>query len=208
LTGKPGPLSEDVAHPTLGWIDTAFDGASFEPRAAPELAGRRPVLLFGDSFIRCMTNKANCFQGWMERSAWDATHQAYNYGVRGYGIDQIAMLARATLPRWRGTDPLVVIGIYMDDDLDRAWLDFRGWPKPRLCWTPRTRSSPARSKPGAVRARSSAVEAQPGLALAVARLRLAADRARARADPRRRCRAREAAAMRRDLDAARTRPRR
>ena len=96
------------------------------------LDGRRPVLLFGDSYTRCMTDEANCFEGWMERSSMGATHRVFNYGVRGYGIDQIALLAGFALEHWRGRKPIVAIGIFVDDDIDRAWLDHRGWPKPRF----------------------------------------------------------------------------
>ena len=131
-SGQPGLLPEKMADARLGWSMEDMDHDQFIAPNEGDLIGRRPVLLFGDSFISCMTDQDNCYEGWMERSALGATHRIYNYGVRGYGIDQIALLANIAVQHWRERNPIVVIGIYMDDDLDRAWLDNRGWPKPRF----------------------------------------------------------------------------
>jgi hypothetical protein len=68
----------------------------------------------------------------MKRSELGATHGLLNYGVGGYGLDQIYLLVRASLGRFAGQDPVVVVGVMLDEDLDRAVLAFRGWPKPRF----------------------------------------------------------------------------
>jgi hypothetical protein len=132
LRREPGELPLELENAQLGWVDPAFDRVSFAHTREADLAGRRPVLLFGDSYARCMCDELNCFEGLMEHSEWAASHRLYNYGVRGYGIDQVAILMRAVLPQWQDRNPLVVIGIYMEDDLDRAMLSYRGWPKPRF----------------------------------------------------------------------------
>ncbi len=129
---EPGPMPEGFRHPSVGWLSEGIDPKTLELPGKDELGGRRPVLLFGDSYTKCMTDTANCFEGWMERSEENANYKIFNYGVRAYGIDQIATLSRLVIERWRSLNPIVVIGIYLDDDFDRAIFDFRGWPKPRF----------------------------------------------------------------------------
>ncbi len=131
-SGKPGELPAPLFDSRLGWMSAGMDRKTFADRRE-ELPGiRRPVLLFGGSYVRCMTKAGNCFEGWMERSEENANYKIFNYGVRAYGIDQIATLSRLVIERWRSLNPIVVIGIYLDDDFDRAVFDFRGWPKPRF----------------------------------------------------------------------------
>lgn len=129
---EPGPMPAGFRHPEVGWLSEGIDPKTLELPGMEELGGRRPVLLFGDSYTKCMTEPDNCFEGWMERSEEGASYKIFNYGVRAYGIDQIATLSRLVIERWRSLNPIVVIGIYVDDDFDRAVLDFRGWPKPRF----------------------------------------------------------------------------
>jgi hypothetical protein len=93
LRREPGELPLELENAQLGWVDPAFDRVSFAHTREADLAGRRPVLLFGDSYARCMCDELNCFEGLMEHSEWAASHRLYNYGVRGYGIDQVAIHA-------------------------------------------------------------------------------------------------------------------
>jgi hypothetical protein len=94
------------------------------------------VLLFGDSYAACASPRGTCFQDWLEAGPWAATHRILNHAVGGYGLDQaVLMLERAlgdhaVAPGDLG--PVVVLGILVDDDLDRCALRFRGWPKPRF----------------------------------------------------------------------------
>jgi hypothetical protein len=129
---EPGVLDEKVADARLGWVHGGMDRTTFIDPRESELGDRRALLLFGDSYIRCMTDDANCFEGWMERSPHAKTHAIFNYGVRGYGLDQICLLSELALEHWKGRRAIVAIGIFMEDDLDRAYLDHRGWPKPRF----------------------------------------------------------------------------
>jgi hypothetical protein len=130
--GDPGTLSDERYHPLLGWRTRNFDAVTYEHSGAARLNGRRPVLLYGDSFAHGVTPRSDSFEGLMERSPLGANHQILNYGVHAYGLDQIYLLMRESIERWAALDPVVVIGIYVDDDLDRAVLRYRGWPKPRL----------------------------------------------------------------------------
>jgi len=130
--GDPGPMADDLYHPELGWRTRWFDPVTYEHKDTVRLAGRRPVLLFGDSFARCTVPQADCFEGLLDRSPLHDTHMLLNYGAHAYGIDQSLLLLQRTLPRWLPLGPIVVFGVFVDDDLDRAYLGYRGWPKPRL----------------------------------------------------------------------------
>ena len=92
------------------------------------------MLLYGDSFAACARGSAReeCFEGLLARSPLGRDLHLLNFGAHGYGLDQIYLLLKATLPRYAEEKPVVVVAILVDDDLDRVVLDFRGWPKPRL----------------------------------------------------------------------------
>jgi hypothetical protein len=122
----PGPDSR------VGWTGFLVEPGTYAHRDAIELGGRRPVLLYGDSFAGCTTGVDDCWQGLMERSELDDTHQLLNYGVGGYGFDQTVLLMEASVERFLDRDPIVILSVLVDDDLDRALLRFRGWPKPRF----------------------------------------------------------------------------
>jgi hypothetical protein len=89
-------------------------------------------LLFGDSFARCTVPQVDCFEGLLERSPLRHTLMLLNYGAHAYGIDQAWLLAQRAVQRWLPLSPIVVFGVFVDDDLDRAFLRYRGWPRPRL----------------------------------------------------------------------------
>jgi hypothetical protein len=123
-----GPAAEFDAR--LGWRNRFFDGETLEHVDEVALGARRPVLLFGDSNARCVEPPEDCWEGLLARSSLGETHALLNYGVGGYGFDQAALLMRHALPRFLERDPVVVIGILVDDDLDRCWLALRDGPKP------------------------------------------------------------------------------
>lgn len=115
----------------LGWTGSIEPGTYAHPDEA-QLGERRPILLFGDSNAECVIGAEHCFQGLLERSDLGRTHALLNYGVGGYGLDQIYLMLRAALARHAHRDPIVVVSLMVDDDLERSLLSFRGWPKPRL----------------------------------------------------------------------------
>ena len=95
------------------------------------LRDRRPVLLFGDSYAQCATPAEQCFQSLLEQSELAHEFALLNYGVGGYGLDQMYLLMRRVLPRFRARKPFVVVAIMLDDDFTRSLLGLRDWPKPR-----------------------------------------------------------------------------
>lgn len=115
----------------LGWMRELEPGTYAHPDEAL-LAGRRPILLYGDSNAQCMTPRERCFESLLKESDLGAQYALLNYGVGGYGLDQIYLLLRATLDRFAERDPIVIVSLMIDDDLERSMLSFREWPKPRF----------------------------------------------------------------------------
>lgn len=121
---KPDDFGEP--HPLLGW------GGNFEPETyehADEFfaRGKRPVLLFGDSFSQCI-DSTTCFQDHLNTDTSFSKHYyLLNFGVGGYGIDQIHLLMEQALTRFE--DPIVIFGM-LTTDMDRSMLRFRDAPKP------------------------------------------------------------------------------
>lgn len=131
LAGAAAERPNPGFHPLLGWTDPSLRpdyGHVLEDR----VGDRRPVLLFGDSFARCVTPPDACWEGLLERSELGRDLALLNYGVGGYGLGQVTLLLQQVLERRRWSDPVVVIGILVDDDLDRTYLGLREAPKPRF----------------------------------------------------------------------------
>jgi hypothetical protein len=129
LSGPVAARSAPFPDPLLGWRDAEF-ASDFSHRGEGSLAGRRPVLLFGDSYARCVTPPEDCWQGLLEASDLSGQYRLLNYGSGGYGLDQIYLLLERSIDRFRERDPIVVVGIVVDDDLDRTYLALREYPKP------------------------------------------------------------------------------
>jgi hypothetical protein len=119
----------------LGWRSAAIEPEGYRHADAAGLDGRRPVLLYGDSFALCVTKDEECWQGLLERSELGRDHALLNYGVGGYGLDQIYLLFQHSIDHYAELDPIVVVAVLVDDDLDRSSLRFRSWPKPHLSLT-------------------------------------------------------------------------
>lgn len=132
LATVEAPIYEPPHDPALGWTWTRIAPGTYVHAEESQRAERRPVLLFGDSYSACLTSREECFEGLMERNVLAGRLQLLNYGVCGYGFDQTYLLSRATIERYQGQDPIVVIGLLVDDDLKRALLSQREYPKPRL----------------------------------------------------------------------------
>jgi len=125
---KPIPAYD----PLLGWSGSQVTPGTYAHANESLLFDRRPVLLCGDSFAECVTPPQECWQGLLQRSELGRTHLLLNYGVGGYGMDQSILMLRAAVERHRERDPIVILSVLVDDDLDRMLLPFRGWPKPRF----------------------------------------------------------------------------
>ena len=129
--GRGGETRPSVPDALLGWRSDSVDAEGRHASVGPD-DPRRPVLLFGDSFAACTTPPEDCFQGLLAESDLGDELVLVNYGVGGYGLDQIYLLLREALPHWEARDPVVVVALFVDDDLDRARFAFRDWPKPRF----------------------------------------------------------------------------
>lgn len=116
----------DHPHPLLGWIGD-FGPRSLMHNMISKVGERRPVLLYGDSYAQCMPEVA-CFEDLLNTdSAFARSHYLLNYGVGGYGVDQIELLFENTFERY--DRPMVIFSL-MATDLDRSILDWRTGQKP------------------------------------------------------------------------------
>ena len=128
----PSGRREANYDPILGWMNPHIERETYRYLEAGERGGRRPILFFGDSFASCVTAKEDCWQGLLADSDLGERFVLLNFGNGGYGLGQISLLCRLALPAYLDQDPLVVVSLLVDDDLDRAVLGFRSWPKPRF----------------------------------------------------------------------------
>lgn len=117
-----------TTHPQLGWVGH-FDPQTFRHDDEEKLKGRIPVLLFGDSFSSCVPEET-CFEDILDANPEISTqYYVLNYGVGGYGIDQIYMLMEKVLPLYPRAP---IIAGMMTYDIDRAQLRFRDANKPKF----------------------------------------------------------------------------
>ena len=86
-----------------------------------------PKLVFvGDSFVESAACSADTLPAKIERLTGIDT---LNYGVGGYGLDQMLLLFERILPRFDSQNSIFLIGL-INDDLDRVLLKVRDSPKP------------------------------------------------------------------------------
>ncbi|MFQ5515605.1 MAG: hypothetical protein ACE5FG_14410 [Myxococcota bacterium] len=91
-----------------------------------ELGGEgRPVLFYGDSYVENGAQLEDKIPQLLDAEL--AELRVYNYGVRGYGLDQIYLRFLESHRLFR--NPLILFGVFVED-LDRCLLDFRNAPKP------------------------------------------------------------------------------
>lgn len=113
-------------HPLLGWVGD-FNRNTLIHNNAWNIGSKRPVLLYGDSYAQCMP-EVLCFQDLLNNTpGFNESHYLINYGVGGYGVDQIQLLFDSTIHFYR--DPFVVFSL-MVYDLDRTPMSFRTGQKP------------------------------------------------------------------------------
>jgi len=125
---KPPPRFDEQ----LGWLPACITPGTYEHADEAKVAGRRPFLLYGDSFAECVKHAGVRFQDVLEESPLASEWALVNYGTGGYGLDQAVLLFERSIDRWLEREPVVAIGVYVDDDLDRCTLYQREWPKPRF----------------------------------------------------------------------------
>lgn len=107
-------------------INKYIDG-NFKHTNVEHMKNRRPVLLYGDSFAACYSSD-DCFEHILNNdNAFSKKYYLLNYGVGGYGLDQIYLLLKNSIDNY--DNPFVVLS-FMTLDLDRSCLSFREGPKP------------------------------------------------------------------------------
>lgn len=112
-------------HPLLGWVG-GFDRETYTHAEHARIANRRPVLLYGDSFASCAVDP--CFQAILNGDPGFAKHHfLLNYGVGGYGVDQIFLLYQNSIGQFE--NPFVIVSM-LTEDLDRSVLSVRTGQKP------------------------------------------------------------------------------
>lgn len=117
----------------LGWRSAQFRAGDLEHVREAELGERRPMILLGDSYAEGVAPQTqDDFPALLARSELAGEFLMLNYGVGGWGLDQIALLLPGVLQRHAARRPVVLVSFLLDDDLDRCILSFRSWPKPRL----------------------------------------------------------------------------
>lgn len=127
---RAGQSAQRVGHidPELGWApesspDNPLGLISDTPYRLENI--QRPILFYGDSFVAGATPVHDRIPQVLDRMLPDRS--VLNYGVGGYGIDQIYLRFSRTAGEFE--KPLVLIGI-LTRDLDRSILAIRTGQKP------------------------------------------------------------------------------
>ena len=117
----------------LGYVRKAnvrtpcHETTSVGSRGTREYSPGGPKLVFlGDSFVESAACSADTLPAKIERLTRIDT---LNFGVGGYGLDQMLLLFERILPLFDSQSPLFLIGL-INDDLDRVLLKVRDSPKP------------------------------------------------------------------------------
>lgn len=112
--------------PLLGWKGW-FNPGNYLHNETDSVKGRRPVLLFGDSFAMCV-DEVDCFEDILNRdTSFTKDYYFLNYGVGGYGVDQIYLLMQQVVPLYE--NPIVIFSM-LSADMDRSMLKMRDGQKP------------------------------------------------------------------------------
>lgn len=119
-----------IKHPQslVGWAGY-FDTETLDHFDQKNINGRRPVLLYGDSFAYCSDiDSIRCYEDYLNSDPdFTANHYFLNYGVGGYGVDQICLLFKETVDKF--DNPFVIFS-FLTSDIDRSMLTFRDGQKP------------------------------------------------------------------------------
>lgn len=118
--------------PVLGWTSAFVEPGTFQHLRSCPPDGRQLVLLYGDSFAACINPEPDCFPAILERSELAERYCMLNYGIGGYGLDQIYLMIKSSIDLYRDRKPFVIVGLLAENALERTVLSFRDWPKPRL----------------------------------------------------------------------------
>jgi hypothetical protein len=114
--------------PELGWVSS--NGGSLGSRSPQYLeiedVVREPILFFGDSYVAGQDARLALPQ---LLEALMPSFSVINYGVGGYGTDQIALRAAREARRFPAQPRIILVGVMLRD-MDRSLLRFRVSQKP------------------------------------------------------------------------------
>jgi len=114
-------------HHKLGWVGN-FSREDYLHNDSSSLKGRRSILFYGDSYAQCSEGNVICFESFLSNDKYlNKVYYLLNYGVGGYGLDQIFLLFKNTIKKYE--KPFVVFS-FMVLDLDRSILTVRVGQKP------------------------------------------------------------------------------
>jgi len=125
-----GQVAREYVIPSLGWSQqppTPGNPLGLEQTSLENLARPGPMIQFyGDSFVHGMLHNVKKLPDMVaEKSGWNVV----NLGVRGYGVDQMYLLAKEIGLPPAGSE--VWVGI-LTWDLDRTYLAYSYGQKPRF----------------------------------------------------------------------------
>lgn len=120
---------KDNAHPLLGWVKWNVWQKNLFHKDLQQLNGRRPVLLYGDSYAQHLDTSQTMRNLFEKDTAFNNTYKFINYGTGGYGTDQIHTLFTHTFCK---TEKPIVIFSFLTLDLERSILNFRDGLKPSV----------------------------------------------------------------------------
>ncbi|UCH15769.1 MAG: hypothetical protein JSV22_07325, partial [Bacteroidales bacterium] len=113
-------------HPLLGWTGY-FDKKTLVHNESDNIGNKRPVLLYGNSFAMCK-QQVKCFEEILNKDKdFTRGHYLLNYGVGGYGVDQIYLLLNETADMYN--NPFIIFGL-LTTNMDRCMLSVRDAQKP------------------------------------------------------------------------------
>jgi hypothetical protein len=116
----------EYPHPLLGWTGF-FNKKTLVHYDSDKVGNKRPVLLYGNSFAMCVS-QVKCFEDILNQDKdFAEAHYLLNYGVGGYGVDQIYLLLNETVDMFN--KPFVVFSL-LTTDMDRCMLSVRDAQKP------------------------------------------------------------------------------
>lgn len=120
-------LAEVHFDPELGWTKkiTSANPLGIEEIPGYSVTQKRKVLFFGDSYVHGETEPEDRLTSILSRLRPE--YQFLNYGVEGYGLDQIYLRFKRSHRQFE--KPVILFGI-LPDDLPRCLLAYRGSPKP------------------------------------------------------------------------------
>jgi len=123
------PLNVRVRYdPFLGWAPekTPENPLGVVEKLPYTAEKSRPTILFyGNSYVEGETQLPDKIPQVLDKLI--ASHKVYNYGVSGYGVDQIYLRFQRSHPQFE--NPIIILGIY-PTNLERSVLTYRQKPKP------------------------------------------------------------------------------